>query len=158
MNTSVKPNPPGDEKERDLAIKQFDIASKYLAHESALYWSRSQFFLVANVALFGFLASTFRDPIIQHRHFYLLGATSLVGLVLSGLWIRALAAGHQWFDYWEAKCIELEPYAFGDFLLFRKDRERPEHKSARAVARLCSRCFAAIWLIAVAAAALELLR
>ena len=41
----------------DLALKRYDVLFRYLAYENTVYWSRSQFFLVANAGMFAFAAA-----------------------------------------------------------------------------------------------------
>jgi|HubBroStandDraft_6_1064221.scaffolds.fasta_scaffold902568_2 hypothetical protein len=41
----------------DTALNRFDTMSRYYSFETAMYWTRSHFFMVANIAWLAFLAS-----------------------------------------------------------------------------------------------------
>jgi len=43
--------------DHDLALKRYDIVFRYSIYENTIFWTRAQFFLVANAALFGFVIS-----------------------------------------------------------------------------------------------------
>jgi hypothetical protein len=150
----VQPNPPGEFPEQAGAAQKMDIVVKYLAHESTLFWSRSQFFLAANAGLFGLLAIAFRDSEPGTLYELVVLATAcIVGLTITFLWFKVLKTGGWWMDYWTAKVCVLEGYAMGDLEIFRRCHEariKANVSSARAVAKYVGTLFTVVWMLALA--------
>jgi hypothetical protein len=146
---------PPQTPQTDLALKRYDILFRYLAYENTVYWSRSQFFLVANAGMFGFAAA--KLPTSQQglswEQLGILATASAVGILLSLLWHRALEAGQHWVSRWERLCESLESEAFGDIEVLRNsgmDSTRQsgvKRMSGKAVARHCATLFVVLWIL-----------
>lgn len=130
---------------RDLSLRRFDIVSRYLASDNAIYWNRSQLLMVANTALLGFFASQLAgvsaDPQNLRVYSWLmldyLAAEAIVGVCLCVLWHFAITGGQYWLAQWEAILRELEPAAMGHTLMFRRfDESRPKKTFARRILQL----------------------
>lgn len=139
----------------ELALKRYDTMLRYFAYENTIYWTRSQFFLVANAGLFGFIASKVMtvegvaQPVIPI-------GVCLAGHILSLLWYRVLRSAEYWTLRWEGVCVGLEEAAFGTIEILRNCRP-VGHFSTKAVARHSALLFIGIWVaslvyIAVSAA------
>jgi hypothetical protein len=101
--------------EVDLRIRQFAVVCGYLQYENAAYWTRCQFFVVANVALIGLLANAL--PVrtcVTWARIYTLFVPFMLGLVLNVLWLLILRAAHGWIGHWHDQLRHLEPKAFPD--------------------------------------------
>ena len=119
-----------------------------------MFWSRSQLFLVANSALIGFAA---KDITTLHKDsdfakLWLYLALSIVGLLLSGLWLVTIDLGIKWMDWWIAKLTILEPFAYGAtaaygaITLWSKRPPMGPFKKVRYVAYGTAILFTCIWL------------
>ncbi|WP_226635277.1 RipA family octameric membrane protein [Brevundimonas poindexterae] len=130
----------------ELALKRFDILSRYLAYEGTVYWARSTFFLGVNAGLFGLLATLLKDSL---GTFHVVAtAVSLLGMLLSVLWLLALLAGEHWTSRWEALCVEYEPGAFGETEVFRNGRSTIG-KLAKGTAMATVGIFITAWVISL---------
>jgi hypothetical protein len=132
--------------EKEFAIRRFDTLTRYYSYETTMYWSRSQFFLVANAALLGFAASNLIRATVDHP--YLLGLLCAFGAVLSLFWYLTLRAGQYWTERWERVCIALEPMAMGDVEVFRNCRPT-WHISTKKMARITAWLFIIVWIAAM---------
>src|SRR5690348_1422865 len=102
---------------QDIALKRFDSIIRYLSFETTMYWSRSQFFLVANADLLAFIATKLFEPDLDHRN--LAAIICLFGAALSLNWYIDLRTGQYWTDRWEMVCLALEPEAMGEIEVIR---------------------------------------
>lgn len=127
---------------QDIALKRFDSMSRYLSFETTMYWTRSQFFLVANAGLLAFMATKLFDPDLIHP--YLAAMVCLFGAALSLNWYLALRTGQYWTHRWEMVCVALEPDAMGDIEVFRNCRA-PGHISTKRIARITAVLFLLVW-------------
>lgn len=161
MREELKPNPTSTPPEQAAATQRMDVFTKYLAHESALFWSRSQFFLAANAGLFGLLAIAFRDPVSTGTvyHFFLLTFACVLGLALTILWFRVLASGGWWMAYWMNRVQTLEGCAFGDFKAFRgcsEARKQAGAPSSMNTARFAAVLFLVVWILSIGFSSIKL--
>jgi hypothetical protein len=86
----------------ELSLKRYAAILSHYTYESNAYWARSQVFLVAHAALFGFVLTNLPVGITQPswaRIYTLVGGT-IFGLLLCGLWHSVLNAGSVWVDHW----------------------------------------------------------
>lgn len=130
----------------ELDLKRFDILSRYLAYEGTVYWARSTFFLGVNAGLFGLLATLLKDSLGTFH--VVAAAVSLLGLLLSVLWLLALLAGEYWTSRWEALCVQYEPGAFGETEVFRNGRSTIG-KLAKGTAMATVGIFITAWVISL---------
>jgi hypothetical protein len=136
----------------ELALKRYAAILSYLQYENAIYWTRSQHFLFAHAAIFGFFASQLSAK-PTGKAWMLHVATSVValaGLALSGIWWRALTAGDYWINRWQRLLQELEQHAMGDLCLMRPSMSEPKRPRARLVAKQAAILFVILWSIALA--------
>jgi hypothetical protein len=129
----------------DIALKQFDIAVRYASFETGMYWSRSQFFLVANSTLLGFTASSLLRGNLTYPYFWY--GLCIFGAGLSVFWYLTLRAGQYWIDRWERLCMKFEPEALGEVEMFRNCRS-DTHMSTKTIARMIACLFVGVWLLA----------
>ena len=131
----------------ELALKRYDVVLKYFTYENTIYWTRSQFFLVANAGLFGFVASKLMtsDAI---AHPIVIAAVCVAGLIISFLWYRVLRSAEYWTLRWESICLGLEGIAFGATEVLRNCRPTG-HFSTKSVARHSAILFIVIWLLSL---------
>ena len=140
--------------ESDLALKRYDVLFRYLAYENTVYWSRSQFFLVANAGMFAFATAKVPTSLqgLSWQYLGILGAASVAGVLLSVFWYRVLKAGEYWVSRWEKLCESLEPEAFGAIEVLRNsgmDSTAPalRRMSGKAAARHSAILFIILWLV-----------
>jgi hypothetical protein len=126
------------------ALKRYDIVIRYLGTEAQIFWNRSQLLLVANAAFIGFVfreIPTSLSQIALTKLVVLLIGT-ITGILLCGLWLRAIKAGSKWLDHWISILKTWEQAAVGDTHLFRSP---PKGPSSRGVAKLAAWFFLFIW-------------
>jgi hypothetical protein len=134
-------------KVTDIALKQYDILTRGFLAQAQLIWNRSQFFLVANTALLGFLAFAIRATSeVGRAYLILLVALAFVGLTMSVLWIIALHSGYMALDRIERLCVQKEEAAFGDLQIMRGARSNTTARS-RVANKLVAFVFGFIWII-----------
>ena len=136
-------DPTADEAE--VNRKRYDTVLKHLAYENTIYWTRSQLFLVANAALMGFALKEIPTSLVgvSRTRLAVLFVCSVLGILLTALWIYGLRAGQGWIAHWNSALKSWEKSAFGDVNLL---RERPKGvPSATRVARLTAWLFATLW-------------
>lgn len=139
---------PNSERDVDIALKRYDALMRYLAYENTTYWTRAQFFLVANAALIGFalkeLPTTLKD--VSTTRLVILFVCAVGGLLLTLLWIWGLKSGQGWINHWTKALRSLEPKALEgtklDLFLVGRPKGVP---SATRVARLTSWLFVFLW-------------
>jgi hypothetical protein len=102
--------------DNDIALKRFDIISRWYAFETTMYWTRSHFYMVANAGLLAFAASRLLEPTVDHP--YLLMLVCAFGFVMTLCWHLVLRSGQYWTDRWERICLLVEPSAMGDIEIF----------------------------------------
>ena len=143
--TPTEPVP--DKETVDLALKRYDVVFRYSVYENTIFWTRCQFFLVANAALFGFVVSKqiASEALFHPRLFELVCGG---GIVLSVLWYRSLRAAEYWILRWENICTQLEPAAFQNIEVLRNCRP-PQHFSTKSVARHAAILFLVLWVAAL---------
>lgn len=126
-------------------LKRYDIVMRYLGTEAQIFWTRSQLFLVAHAALVGLI---FREIPISLKttsatKLAVLFVGTLIGILLCGLWFRAIRAGNKWLDHWITLLETWEQGAMGDNNLLRK---KPIGPSSRGVAKLTAWLFLVVWI------------
>lgn len=143
--TPAPPTPSYTAAETDLALRRYDTVFRYVASENAIFWSRSQLFLVANAALFGFGTKDLPSSLLLYSWWKI--AMSMVG-VLAGLclcllWHESILAAGTWFEHWHAVLTTLEPPAFHDLNVV---RHRPAGvRRFRSISRNAAWLFTAMW-------------
>jgi|GEM_PF-5153552 len=135
----------------ELALKRYAILNAYKSYEGNMYWVRSQNFLIAHSALFGFVFTNFplsikTSPLIK---FYILIIPCIAGLILALLWRRVLKSGEQWVQHWDSILIKLENDAFGDIQVHRPFTNKLRPISAKATARIMSFLFIILWVFSL---------
>ncbi len=139
-------------EETDLALKRYDTILRYLIYEHTMYWTRSQFFLVAEAALLGFALTTLpkSQRSISIMQLVPIGLASILGVLLTILWSRSLTVTNHWIMSWEEICVGLEPEAFGGLKVFKDARPtKPgwfQWQSSKAMARHSLLLFLASWV------------
>jgi len=135
-----------DEGERSISIQRYSAMLQYLAYENTTYWTRAQFFLLANAALVAFVFNTFPTTSLDKEsniHLSLLMVGTVVGFLLTLLWLDGLRAGQRWISHWTEALKEWEQSAM-DRDLFRNPP--PGKASATRVARRTAWLFLFLWL------------
>jgi hypothetical protein len=142
-------HPPSKGSNEELSLKRYDTVFRYLAYENTVFWSRSQFFLVANAGMFGFVATKIPTSFtgLTWPQIAIPAIASIAGMLLSYFWCRALTAGEYWIRRWEGICESLEPEAFGTYEVLRNCRGSDRPKSGKVVARHSASLFIALWLM-----------
>jgi len=148
-----------DEKDRiDIALKRYDSILRYIAYENSVYWTRAQFFLVANSALLALVFSQFGretpSEVLWSRIVFQIIACVIGGL-LTWLWKGVVENGDQWLRHWkEILEYDLESDAFGSINVvrpweFRTPPDPPlsRARSTRQIARWLVYLFAGAWSI-----------
>jgi hypothetical protein len=142
MGSPIQP----DLAEMEIALKRYDALFRYLAYENTVYWTRSQFFLYANIGLLALTATRLptdgKPP--TFAGILILAAPIAVGLLMTVLWLVILRKAEKWIDHWERLCIELEPLAFADQKVW---REMPE-KGLKFLAKIVAGLFIVLWVAA----------
>ena len=147
---------PGGEHATDLALKRYDAVFRYLAYENSVYWTRAQFFLLANTALAAFVLNQMPmgAPAPTWNRLGIIGAASATGVALTWLWRAALETGEQWLRHWEEVLThDLEADAFGPINLvrhweFRTPPPAPKRShSAKKLAHWLAVLFRVVWLL-----------
>jgi hypothetical protein len=133
-----------EEVATDVALKRYAIVMGYLTYENNVYWTRSQFFIVANVGLIGFVASRLIDPHIAKRAFLIL--MSCFGLILSIYWFRIMKSALYWTNRWERICVALEGEAFENIEVLRNCRPKNIF-STKSIVRHTAIAFIVVWSI-----------
>jgi hypothetical protein len=146
------PQPPSQalHEQDEWALKQYDSLLRYYSYEGQIYWARSQHFLVANAALFAFVATT-KFPIDVRGapwiQFVLLALICGAGLFLTHLWRNALLAGEFWLAHWSDLLLEREQGAFGSSRVLREFTTHRKRYRAKQVAHSGVKLFALLWCI-----------
>jgi Na+/proline symporter len=139
----------------DLALRRYDVLFRYLAYENTVYWTRSQFFLVANACMFAFAASKLPTSFqnLSWEHLGILATASAAGILLSMFWHRALTVGEHWVCRWEKLCVRLESEAFGEIDVLRNSGmdslplDSIKRVSGKAAARHSAILFIVLWCV-----------
>jgi hypothetical protein len=143
----------------DLALKRYDAVFRYLAYENNAYWTRAQFFLLANTALAAFLLNQLPmgTPVPTWNKLGILVAMSAVGVALTWLWRTALESSEQWIRHWHEVLVnDLEADAFADILVlrhwdFRTPPPAPRPSpSAKKLAHWLAVLFSIVWSLSLA--------
>lgn len=102
-------------------LEQYGILMSYLQYENSTFWVRSNFFLLANTALLGFLITSLPDihPPNNWARILIPFVGCITGFILSILWLFALKSGEWWIKRWHSLLIKIEPQAFGEISVFR---------------------------------------
>jgi hypothetical protein len=130
-----------DSKEAtELALKRFDIVMRYFIYENGGYWTRNQFFLVANAGLFAVFAAVIREEKADGT------VIAVLGLFLSGLWRVLLKSSEYWTHRWEKICCLFETQAFGETEVFRNCRPK-KFFSTKKSAHIAANTFIFLWLV-----------
>jgi hypothetical protein len=140
MESPIQPD------QAEMALKRFDALFRYLAYENTVYWTRSQFFLFANIGLLALTANKFpidgKSPSLAGV--LILAAPVAIGFLTSLLWLVIMRKAEKWIDHWVGLCIELEPLAFGDQKVW---RETPE-TGLKSIAKVIACLFIVLWVAA----------
>lgn len=102
---------------KDTALYKYEIIQDALLAENKLFWTRSNFFMVANTGLLGFLANGLAEILsgkTSSDALFIFWLLSVVGFVSVFLWNLSIEANRQWMQRWQCKIINLEPAAFGE--------------------------------------------
>jgi hypothetical protein len=102
-------------------LDQYSVIMSYLQYENSMYWGRSNFFLLAHSALFGFVITNIPSLGSENSWTDLiaLAVGSIIGLILAILWRTALTSAIFWINHWHAILIKLEPKAFDKIKILR---------------------------------------
>jgi hypothetical protein len=128
----------------ETALKRYDIVMRYLATEAQIFWTRSQFFLVANATLIGLVVGQIPISLLHNTSTSKLAVLIVavaVGESLCVLWFRAIASGNKWLNHWTQILVEWEAEAMGRNLF----RVSPRGPSSRSVALWTARLFTLAW-------------
>lgn len=142
-------------KDPKIALEQYRNIIGYLQYENSTFWTRSGFMLVAHSALLGFLTRLLPEPVrdAPWLSITLSISISVVGLVLSLLWTRAIDGALWWIERWHRILVAIEPDAYGSTDVFRgavgDDNQVAPHKSTRTVAKDVARIFRLAWIVAI---------
>ncbi len=145
---------PEAEHATDLALRRYDAVFRYLAYENSVYWTRAQFFLLANTALAAIVLNQMPmgAPVPTWNRLGVLGLASAMGFALTWLWRAALETGEQWLRHWEEVLMhDLEADAFGCINLvrhweFRTPPPAPRRgHSAKKLAHWLALLFRVVW-------------
>jgi len=137
----------------ELALKRYDAILRYLAYENGVYWTRAQFFLLANTALAAFLLNQMPmgAPTPTWNRLGILAFACAIGIALTWLWREALETGEQWVRHWEEVLVDLEADAFGTINVlrhweFRTSPPVPRRShSSKKLAHWLAILFRAVW-------------
>jgi lysylphosphatidylglycerol synthetase-like protein (DUF2156 family) len=130
----------------DLALRRYDTVFRYLASENAIFWTRSQLFLVANAALIGFVTKDLPSAVAQvsFAKLVMLILGCLGALLLCVLWHLAVIAGSNWWRHWHGLLETIEPDAFGEHNVMRRRPARTPR--FRLIARSAAWLFTCMWI------------
>ena len=157
INDAVTNPPRAYSTDVDVALKRFDILFRYLAVENTLYWTRSQFFLVANAALLAALANFLKSATLHElkiQEACIVATIGVIGLCLTLFWGCVLKSSEKWLEWWEKQCLYYEKTAFDGCGVLSESRP-PGHRSIKAVARWTVRLFLIIWPLILAGSSLS---
>ena len=106
----------------DLPLKKYDVLLRFYASENALFWTRSQLFLVANAALLGFALNALPEsPTRIHWPRLIIYCSALFcGVLLCALWNAAMKVSDTRRLHWRSILRELEAEAFGNSHIIRR--------------------------------------
>lgn len=141
----------GQNSTGDVALRQYTAVLTYMQYEGSVFWTRAHHFLVANAALFGFVATQLPVSLshITWARLYILGCAVGGGLALSILWLQAHRHGTFYIDRWQSILEGLEESAFGDLRVFRDRFPNGKPTRAREVARRTALLFLVLWALAI---------
>lgn len=145
---------PSHDAAKTTALEQFGHVMSYLQYENSMYWERSNFFMVASTALFGFMATNLL-PLggnLSWEKILPLLIVSVAGGTLTRLWHLSLRASEHWIDHWHEILRKLEPQSFGEISLFRDlppDKGGAQRIRIRSVATYTLLLFYVLWGMAV---------
>lgn len=109
---SVVPSAPTEQREMDIALRQYDIVFRYLMYENTVYWARSHFYLAANAGLLAIgIAALPKDKLVA-MNLIVPGMLAIVGFFLTFIWLAALRKANDYTNHWTSVCVKLEPIAF----------------------------------------------
>src|SRR4051812_17656782 len=109
-----------DKDKTETALKRYDALLRYFAHEQMVYWSRTQFYLVANAGLLAVIGTRLGEP--KRGFDLLLLGGCIFGLALSLLWRLNLRSARHWTSRWENILRDdLEADAFGTIEVLRNN-------------------------------------
>src|SRR5207253_1996939 len=138
-----------------IALEQYRNVIGYLQYENTVYWTRSGFMLVAQVALLGFLARAF--PTFEEKTGWI-GGIVIIGLGVFGLilcyqWNRVNDGALWWINRWHSILLTIEPKAYEDIKVFRGAVDQTEHHTDRRPVKIASKyvllLFASIWGLSI---------
>jgi hypothetical protein len=140
-------------KEKNL--EQYSILMSYLQYENSTFWVRSNFFLLANTALLGFIITSLpRELPPKNWSEILIPAVGCIsGLILTILWLFALKSGEWWINRWHFLLVEIEPFAFGETKVLRGlktlDSKRKPKFGARQITYIVCFLFVVLWILSI---------
>jgi len=122
-----------------------------MQYESNTFWVRAQHFLVASALLAGLALPRLPTQLeeLSPARIGILSTVSVAGLILSWLWLKALASGKYWIAHWSGALKVLEEDAYGDLLLHRPFPPKPGYVRATQVADRTAWLFGSLWSLAL---------
>ncbi|MBA4416286.1 MAG: hypothetical protein C0392_00020 [Syntrophus sp. (in: bacteria)] len=138
------------DRSADLALKRYSAILGHFTYESNAYWARSQHFLVAHAALFGFVVTNLPIGVQSPTwaRIYTLAAGAICGLVLSYLWHLILNTGSVWIDHWMDLLKSEAQSAFGTDV-FSSIKINSRYMSARNISFIVCKLFMALWILTI---------
>ncbi|MFC2125016.1 hypothetical protein ACFLU5_09410 [Bacteroidota bacterium] len=117
-------------------LEQYGMILSYHQYENSTFWTRSGFMLVAHSALLGFVVQihpNFNPCLAQWDKIVITSIMGITGLALLIIWWKALKLGERWITKWHTLLRHLEPKAFGDIKVFRRDDTSANSKSYKRI-------------------------
>ncbi len=152
-NSATPPgeSPPTAFQRSDLAVRKYAAVLGYMQYESNTFWVRAQHFLVASALLAGLALPRLPTQLseLSPARVGILSVVSLAGLVLSWLWLKALASGKYWIAHWSSALQFLEKDAYEDLLLHRPFPPKPGYVRATQIADRTAWLFGALWSLSL---------
>jgi hypothetical protein len=85
----------------------YELLFKHYENDMALYWTRANFFLLIETGLVAFVAQAqARTAELQWRQGILVA--SLLGLLISLIWLAVLATTLMWMENWRNELIRID--------------------------------------------------
>ena len=132
------------------ALEKYGLLMSYLQYENSIYWTRSNFYLLACTALFGIASSSIPSPSLNFSFHKIIAffIISGAGLYLTFLWHQSVKSGEYWIEHWHVILKNLEPDAFSKIHVLR-DFELPGKKkvSARQIQKRTLFLFYWLWVL-----------
>ena len=123
-------------KKDESDLKKFEILTNYLIYENTIFWSRSNYFLIAITGLLGLTITQIPSYILfEMQKVLTIFTLSFIGIILCYSWHCALKGGEFWINHWHELIIKYEKKCWEEEL-FAKYATRPGfHREPRFKAR-----------------------